>query len=93
MISEGSMVNGLYVLKLDQLTFSTVNAASSQLWHKRSGHPSDRVLKHLNLSLIHDFSNCELCQFAKLHRLQFPILTNLVMCLILCTLMCGEMHL
>jgi GAG-pre-integrase domain len=68
-ISEDSMVNGLYVLELDQLALSTVNTASSQLWHKRLGHPSDRVLKHLSLSLTHDFNNFEPCQFAQLHRL------------------------
>jgi GAG-pre-integrase domain len=58
-IGEGSLVNGLYVLKPDQLALSTANAASSQLWHKRLGHPSDRVLKHLHLSLKHDLNNCE----------------------------------
>lgn len=70
-IGEGHQVDGLYVIKPEKLALTTTNETSTQLWHKRLGHPSARVLQHLNLSPICDFNNCEPCQLAKSNRLPF----------------------
>jgi GAG-pre-integrase domain len=74
MIDEGKQIDGLYVIEPSLAAIVSTNSkrTSSQLWHKRLGHPSDRVLEHLNLFLIHDFNKCDICQFAKFHRLSFP---------------------
>jgi Integrase core domain/GAG-pre-integrase domain len=74
MIGEGKQIDGLYVIEPSLATLVATNSkqTSSQLWHKRLGHPSDRVLEHLNLSLIHYFNKCDIYQFAKFHRLSFP---------------------
>jgi Integrase core domain/gag-polypeptide of LTR copia-type/GAG-pre-integrase domain len=70
-IGEGHLRNGLYVLDFNNLVFSTTKDQSI-LWHWRLGHPSDRVLKTLDCSFSHHFNNCDICHFAKQHRLPFP---------------------
>jgi GAG-pre-integrase domain len=70
-IGEGNLIDGLYVIKPEQLALTAATSSSSLLWHERLVHPSTRVLQHLNLPLIHDFNDCEPCQFAKLHKLPF----------------------
>jgi GAG-pre-integrase domain len=78
MIGEKKQVNGLYVLNLESAALVSINSRveSSQLWHKRLGHPSNRILHHLNLSSVHDLNNYDPCHFAKLHRLSFPEYAN-----------------
>jgi Integrase core domain/GAG-pre-integrase domain len=71
MSGEGKLRDGLYTLELNKVAFIAANKVAS-LWHSRMGHPSDRVLHALDLSLTHNSNNCDTCHFAKQHRLPFP---------------------
>lgn len=53
--------------------------SSLELWHRRMGHPSERVVKLLphvsnNKSSLHN--GCEVCFRAKHHRDKFPLSEN-----------------
>jgi Integrase core domain/GAG-pre-integrase domain len=77
-IGEGYLTDGLYVvnLKLSANAVTKTKSASPQVWHQCLGHPSDRVLHNLNMSLNFDSSCCDSCHFAKQHRLPFPVHSN-----------------
>ena len=48
-------------------------------WHKRLGHPANKVVKIVfsqfneKLSVSNDFSFCHACQLGKSHKLSFPL--------------------
>jgi hypothetical protein len=45
-IGEGILQNRLYNLSEKKITFNTKNDENlGKLWHRRVGHPSDRILK------------------------------------------------
>jgi GAG-pre-integrase domain len=72
-IGEGSLTDGLYVIYPEHSIFSTIKSTtySSHIWHKRMGHPSEKVLQHLKFPLISDFTSCDSCRFSKQHKLPF----------------------
>jgi GAG-pre-integrase domain len=65
-IDEGYLENGLYFFSTNKLIFNTrKNEILCELWHKRVGHPSDKIFK-----FIFDFSKdyctkCEVCSLSK----------------------------
>jgi GAG-pre-integrase domain len=71
-IGEEYLENGLYFLSCNKGIFcSQKNEDLNKLWHKRLGHPSDKILKLMfNFSNI-DCSNCETCKLAKQTKLSF----------------------
>ena len=73
-IGDGRMVDGLYLIEPDisALAVTQAGVSSAELWHRRLGHPSNKILQILNLSSLNKVKTCDPCQFAKLHRLPFP---------------------
>jgi GAG-pre-integrase domain len=73
MIGEGSFQNGLYILNISKFGFHSKNQELGELWHKRIGHSSDRVLKNVfNFSHL-DCSKCEIFKLAKHMKLLFVL--------------------
>ncbi|CAL5350327.1 unnamed protein product [Camellia sinensis] len=79
-IGSGSAENGLYFLdQPDKLAYSSTTSSTTStdvwLWHRRLGHPSFHLLKHLFPSSFanHHVSDflCESCQLGKQHRASF----------------------
>ncbi|CAL5365889.1 unnamed protein product [Camellia sinensis] len=79
-IGSGSAENGLYFLdQPDKLAYSSTTSSTTPtdvwLWHRRLGHPSFHLLKHLFPSSFanHHVSDflCESCQLGKQHRASF----------------------
>ena len=59
-------------------TVTCKSNANSDMWHARLGHPSSEKLKILHsqfpfISCNHVNKHCEICHFAKMKRLPFPI--------------------
>ena len=87
MIGKGELIGGLYVLQ--QFSHATsdaisqvnlVNNVSTERWHARLGHLSNKVLHSLShtLSLANPVVNdCTVCPLAKLRRLSFVSNNNL----------------
>jgi len=82
-IGVGKHREGLYYLRQDgaQKAFNTVKEHSFDLWHKRLGHPSSRVLSLVPLAgsiknSCLDNKCCEICLRAKQSRASFPISLN-----------------
>ena len=71
MIGEGFFQNGLYFLNNQKFNFNTKIQDMGSLWHKRIGHPSDKILKYIFDFSNLDCSNCEVCKLAKHTRLPF----------------------
>jgi Integrase core domain/GAG-pre-integrase domain len=72
-IGEGSLENGLYVVKQQKCAFNYTKESLNNLWHCRMGHPSDRVLnKMLHLSNLNS-SCCEFYNFSKQTKLPFSL--------------------
>jgi Integrase core domain/GAG-pre-integrase domain len=71
-IGDG-MVDGLYLIEPDILTLAVTQTgvSSTELWHRRLGHPSNKILQFFNSSLLNNVKTCDPWQFAKLHRLLF----------------------
>ncbi|XP_062100880.1 uncharacterized protein LOC133806808 [Humulus lupulus] len=82
LIGAGERSDGLYffwgVPKLHALVVEGVS--SMDLWHKRLGHPSVKVLKFLPTVSSFDRSTnkktCDICPRAKQHRDSFPLSEN-----------------
>lgn len=82
MIGAGERVDGLYyfrgVPEVKALKIDGVQ--STELWHQRMGHPSEKVLQHLPVvsSFTRSSKNksCDVCPRAKQHRNSFPISNN-----------------
>ncbi|XP_019173414.1 PREDICTED: uncharacterized protein LOC109168989 [Ipomoea nil] len=79
-IGVGEHREGLYYFKQDgkQKAFNAVKEHSFDLWHKRFGHPSSRVLSFVHLAgsvknNCLDNKCCEICVRAKQSRASFPI--------------------
>ncbi|XP_043725671.1 uncharacterized protein LOC122672240 [Telopea speciosissima] len=79
MIGEEQLQNGLYTVDLHNDAFVARKSAAetSTLWHLRMGHPADKILATLDISLTHDSSTCDPCHFAKQQRLPFSQSTRI----------------
>ncbi|KAK4411317.1 Retrovirus-related Pol polyprotein from transposon RE2 [Sesamum angolense] len=57
-------------------TCLTAQSSCNNLWHRRLGHPSVSVQKHISVvplvSISVSTENCTICPLAKQHRLPFP---------------------
>jgi GAG-pre-integrase domain len=71
-IDEGFLENRLYFLDSNKSSFNiTKDGNLGKLWHKRVGHPSDKILKTMfNFSNL-DCNNCEVYNLAKHTKLPF----------------------
>ncbi|XP_028113623.1 uncharacterized protein LOC114311676 [Camellia sinensis] len=82
-IGSGREEHGLYILDhIDKLTHSSIQLPSTNedlwLWHRRSGHPSFLLLRHLFPFVfahnnVFDFQ-CESCQLGKQYKAYFVLL-------------------
>lgn len=78
LIGAGERRDGLYYLRqMSTVKKVSVDASSSlELWHKRMGHPSEKVVKLLpTISNFRESLNkaCEVCHRAKQHRNSFQL--------------------
>ena len=86
MIGQARATEGLYLLKdkdnySDPLSLSliSVNSNKNEIWnhHRRLGHPSFKTLKRMFPSLFKNIDvesfHCEVCEFAKHHKVSFPL--------------------
>jgi GAG-pre-integrase domain len=73
-IGEGLMKNELYYLNHKKLNLNVRREDQlSALWHRRAGHPSDKVLKNSFYFSNIDNSSCESCKLEKFTKLSFNI--------------------
>jgi len=73
-IGEGYLQNGLYNLREKKFNFNVKNHEElGRLWHKRVGHPSDKILKCLFDFPKLDCSSCEICNLGKHTKLPFKL--------------------
>lgn len=64
--------NGLYFLSKEKCNFNVKEEEElGTLWHKRIGHLSNKILKHLFYFKNLDCSSCEVCKLGKYTRLLF----------------------
>ena len=78
LIGTGVRKDGLYhfsKLDLVQRVSAIGSTSSLELWHRRMGHPSEKVVKLLPHVSNEDFLDkaCEICMRAKHHRDNFPL--------------------
>jgi hypothetical protein len=86
MIGQARVKDGLYMLGMQgsssnshPLSFISVNSNKDDIWnhHRRLGHLSFKTLSHMFPSLFKNLNveqfHCEICEFAKHHRVPFPI--------------------
>lgn len=74
-IASGEILGGLYNFK-SQCFAGIAHKLSSEIWHKRLGHPSLHIQKLLSHNLVPcsvDSSHCTICPLSKQHRLSFPV--------------------
>jgi GAG-pre-integrase domain len=68
--------NRLYYLKEETCNFLVKREEElGTLWHRRIGHPSDKILKCIVDFKKLDCSNCEVCMLEKHIKLSFPLST------------------
>ena len=87
LIGAGERTDGLYFFRgVPKVRALAVDGHSSiELWHKRLGHPSEKVLKYL--PHVSQFSRnlnkkaCDVCPRAKQHRNSFSLSDNKASCL------------
>ena len=73
-IGEGFLENGLYILSEEKCNFNIKKEEElGTLWHKRIGHPSDKILKCIFDFKQLDCSSCEICKLGKHTRLPFSL--------------------
>jgi hypothetical protein len=85
-IGQAKVNDGLYMLGVQgsssnspSLSFISVNSNKTDVWnhHRRLGHLSFKTLRNMFLSLFKNLDveqfHCEICEFAKHHRVPFPI--------------------
>jgi GAG-pre-integrase domain len=69
-IGKGFLENELYFLNEEKNIFSAKkNEELGALWHRRIGHPSDKILRYIFDFKKLDCSNCEVCKLEKHTRL------------------------
>jgi hypothetical protein len=74
LIGEGFFENGLYYLNKEKYNFNTKKEKKlSILWHKRIGHPFDKILRCIFDFKILDCNNCEIYKLEKHTRLPFDL--------------------
>ncbi|XP_021757931.1 uncharacterized protein LOC110722967 [Chenopodium quinoa] len=78
-IGMGDLKDGLYYLREDASIAAISVEDTLKLWHKRLGHPSEKVVKLL--PFLSNFSghlnkNCEVCHRSKHTRDKFPLSDN-----------------
>jgi hypothetical protein len=62
-IGEGVLEKRFYYLKEETCNFMTkMEEKMGTLWHKRIGHPFDKILKCIFYFETLDYSNCEVCK-------------------------------
>jgi GAG-pre-integrase domain len=72
LIGEGHLENGLYILDSNKSFFNHKKDDNlSELWHKRVGHPSDKILNSMFIFFKNYCSKCEVCKLTKLMKLPF----------------------
>ena len=78
MIGTGTEKEGLYCLDIYQeATCSMARTQTSNLWHERLGHPSNRVFSLFPFSKSNCApNNCLICPLAKQTRQPFPLSTT-----------------
>jgi GAG-pre-integrase domain len=71
-ICEDHLENGLYFFSTNKFIFNIKNNEDlCELWHKRVGHPSNKIFKFM-FDFSKDYSlNCEVCSLAKHTKLLF----------------------
>jgi GAG-pre-integrase domain len=57
----------------EKFNFNTKKEELGKLWHRRVGHPSDKILKCIFDFPKLDNSNCETCKLGKHTRLPFSL--------------------
>jgi hypothetical protein len=85
-IGQARVKDGLYMLGVQgsssnspSLSFISVNSNKTDVWnhHRRLGHLSFKTLRNMFPSLFKNLDveqfHCEICEFAKHHRVPFPI--------------------
>ena len=75
-IGEGFLENGHYLLNSKIIFCASAKIVNSDLWHKRLGHPSDKILNSILDFKNLNCSNCEICKLAKQTKLHFSLSTN-----------------
>jgi GAG-pre-integrase domain len=74
MIGEGFYDKGLYILNYQIINLCANKLSSeNELWHKRLGHPSDRILNSFLNSPLNNCISCDICKLAKQTRLPFSL--------------------
>jgi Integrase core domain/GAG-pre-integrase domain len=70
-IGEGYLENSLYFFSTNKSCFNAKKNDLYEVWHKRMGHPSDKILK-LIVNVSQNYcSNYEVCSLAKHTKLSF----------------------
>ncbi|XP_057543915.1 uncharacterized protein LOC130823315 [Amaranthus tricolor] len=79
LIGTGVRRDGLYYFSKPKVV-STIEASTDvELWHRRMGHPSEKVVKslsHVSRSRSSLNKNCEVCFCSKHHRDKFSLSAN-----------------
>ena len=79
-IGAGERVNGLYYFRgVPMVKAMKIDGDhSTELWHKRLGHPSGKVLQQIPFVSRSStkFKSCDVCPRAKQHRSSFPLSQN-----------------
>ncbi|KAI4313167.1 hypothetical protein L6164_026168 [Bauhinia variegata] len=76
MISSRPMANTATIIETEDFSKKLLN---KDLWHRRLGHPSQRVLDlalkgcNVKIKVNENFHFCDSCQYGKMHLLPFPI--------------------
>jgi GAG-pre-integrase domain len=76
MIGEGKRENNLYILESQENKCFLVKNKDMGLWHKRLGHPSDRVLNRIFNYSSNIYNTCGICKMAKQAKLPFSLSTS-----------------
>jgi GAG-pre-integrase domain len=73
-IGEGCQKNNLYIFKPKMLNLcASIKISNFELWHRRLGHPSFKILNRLFDFSFENFMDCDVCKLAKLTRPPFSL--------------------
>jgi hypothetical protein len=73
MIGEGSLENGLYVLKSQRFFCAMTKLKYSDILYRRLGHPSDKILNSFLKFSLKECIDCDVYKLAKQIRLHFSL--------------------